>query len=446
MSTVVMAPADISESPMRGVSRANRKMDVALLIPLIFFACHGVFSFQSAGESSGGFLPGKVAITREHGLFGYAITAASYLVVGCLIWSRIRMVLSFAWHFKALTVLGLLAFFSCLWSQEPTRSFLFGGFYLAGTLFAYSLVIRFKPEELMALMTTTGVALSILGLLLITLFPRYGISAGTDVARSNAWIGIFLDRTSAAKCFVFLLSPVLAAWGKRLSVARIGYVVLLILMIIKAKSVTPILVLLLYVMFLVALRLGRRAGQKVSMAVMGIGIVFVILITPVAIEAIPAILEAFGRDATLSGRTGIWSALMVSVSKSPVLGYGFYAFWLALKGESANVILATHWTFGYAHNGMMEVLLQLGWFGAIVFLTTLFQAIRDAWFCWWNDREGRYDWYLGIILLTVVYNIDEVTILLPNELLSILYIVACCGLSLAVRDLKGTRKREETYS
>jgi O-antigen ligase len=109
---------------------------------------------------------------------------------------------------------------------------------------------------------------------------------------------------------------------------------------------------------------------------------------------------------------------------------------LGLKGESGRVIYALNWTFGYAHNGLLEIFLQLGLTGVAVFFLTLLKAVKDAWFCFRRDRTGHYDWYLGLIVLTIFYNIDEVTVLLPNDLLSILYVVACCGLAVAVRQIK----------
>jgi len=137
---------------------------------------------------------------------------------------------------------------------------------------------------------------------------------------------------------------------------------------------------------------------------------------------------------------------MDSILKRPLLGYGFYAFWEGLSGGSGNVVSATHWTVGYAHNGILEIFLQLGLVGVVVFFATLIQALKNAWFCFRNDRSGGYDWYLGLIALTVVYNIDEATVVFPNELLSILYVVACCGLAQAVWQIKQDACSEELYN
>ena len=112
-----------------------------------------------------------------------------------------------------------------------------------------------------------------------------------------------------------------------------------------------------------------------------------------------------------------------------------------LNGESANLILATHWVFGYAHNGMLEILLQLGFVGLVAFLITFVQAARNAWACFRRERSIGVEWYTGILFLTLLYNIDEATVLFPNNLQSIMYVLACCGLALAANALPGASRR-----
>ena len=74
--------------------------------------------------------------------------------------------------------------------------------------------------------------------------------------------------------------------------------------------------------------------------------------------------------------------------------------------------------FGYAHNGVLEICLQLGLVGTALFFVTLVQAIGNAWFCLRNGCPPAVEWYIGIIALTLVYNIDESTVLWPIDLLS----------------------------
>jgi O-antigen ligase len=217
-------------------------------------------------------------------------------------------------------------------------------------------------------------------------------------------------------------------------------------MIFMARSATGRVISCLYVALMAMISFLSRFGRRSSLLIGAAFLTAAALIICVGLPYLPLLYEGLGRNATLSGRTGIWALVLRSVAKRPLLGYGFYAFWQGLRGESANVIVGTHWVFGYAHNGILEICLQLGLVGVAVFFATLFQALRNAWFCLRNGCPPGVEWYVGIIALTIMYNIDESTVLWPNDLLSILYVVACCGLAKAARRLRDIKTIEAMYN
>jgi exopolysaccharide production protein ExoQ len=434
MPTVMLKPGHPrSEVERPSASSAQQKLGWTLLLPLLFFVVHGVFSFFSTGTSVGGFSPGSIT-TRDPGVLGYAFAGVAYLIVGWLITSQLTTVFSFAMHFKMLTLLAMLTIASAFWSQNPGRSFLYGFLYFVDTLFAYYLVIRLEPEEIMAIVSRLGVIVSVLGLLVVIFLPQYGV--GHDARNGVAWEGIFGDRTGAAKELVYLLSPALISRSKSRPASWLLSVLLMTLMIVMAHSVSAIFVLSIYVAFLFLLHRSRKLDSRLLFVGTVAGIFAIVFVTFFGLEYGADVLRLFGRDPTLTGRTLIWKVLAQSILKRPLLGYGFYAFWQGIKGESANVIYLMHWSFGYAHNGIIEIFLQLGSVGVVIFFVTLFKAIKDALFCLRNDRLGTYDWYLGLLIITIFYNIDEATVVWPNDLLSILYIVTCCGLAVGVKRLQ----------
>jgi len=410
-----------------------------LMLPLIFFAVHGSFSFQNAGynnaagnSSLAGLVPG-----RSLGLIGYfVIPGVAYGIVGWLLLIHARGVVAEASRMKFLTVLALLTIASAIWSQSPLRSAYNGFFYFVDTLFAYYLVVRFDPDELMTLFTMGCVTISLLNILMIVFYPQYGIVHTTRSA--GAWQGIFLDRTSYAKCLVFLLSPALVIGRQSFSPFRVLYVLVIASCILKAKAATPIIVLIAYVAVTGAIFLAGRLGRKTRLLATAIGIPLSGIFSYVLMNYLPVLFGLLGRDSSLTGRTEVWTAVIHSIIKRPLLGYGYYAYWLGLTGESANAILSTHWVFGYAHNGILEIFLQLGTTGVVLFFVTFIQALKNAAICLRHDRPAGVDWYLGIILLSVFYNIDEASVVWPNELLSILYVMACCGLAKAAAQIKST--------
>jgi O-antigen ligase len=212
-----------------------------------------------------------------------------------------------------------------------------------------------------------------------------------------------------------------------------------------ARAVTALIVVGLYAVFMAGLHVARRLESRAALA---LGMTFFLVALTCSYAGIPFVADALaglGRDVTLTGRTEIWSALMPSIYQQPLLGYGFYAFWLGLTGESGNVIRTVHWFFGYAHNGMLEIVLQLGIVGLGLFLVTFVHAMKDAVNAY-RARSSGVDWYIGLIILTVLYNIDEATVVWPTDLLSILYVIACCGLSIAAKRLNAGSKERETRS
>lgn len=86
-----------------------------------------------------------------------------------------------------------------------------------------------------------------------------------------------------------------------------------------------------------------------------------------------SVLEASGRDATFTGRTGLWETVL-SEPINPVIGAGYASFWL---GER----LARFWAMYptsppiQAHNGYIEVYLNLGLIGLCLIVIMLWSGL-----------------------------------------------------------------------
>ncbi len=444
MATAALNREDASNEALRSTIDFRLQLGWVLLLPLLFFSVHGAFSFQLKFESIQAGLP-DVA-THHPGFVGrFIFPGIVYSIVFWLILGSWNRVVAYAIHFKMLTLLALLTICSAIWSQDPTRSALFGAFYLTGTLFAYSLVIRFQPEEIMLLVSRAGIVVCLLGLIMVTFFPQFGLVDDQDPRTIGAWRGIFIDRTNAAEEMVFMLSPAIIGWGRRFKSGQILSIVLLLAMIIKAQAVTAFIALFCFILFLACLRFCRRVEPRQSKAFVVFGSFVTAVLAITGSRYLPEILRVLGRDPTLTGRTFIWGLLLESIGKRPLLGYGFYAFWNEPLGEAGRVADSMGWTAGNAHNGILEICLQLGLFGVVIFVVTLIQALWNAWFCIRNDSSGRYDWYLGLIVLIMIYSIDAGTAVYPNELLSILYVAMCCGLAQAAWQIRHDGYHKEVY-
>jgi len=111
-------------------------------------------------------------------------------------------------------------------------------------------------------------------------------------------------------------------------------------------------------------------------------------------------LEAMGRNASLTGRTRVWVIVRRFV-ENPWLGAGYESFWI---GERQ----ATLTGFGgnQAHNGYLEIYLNLGWVGVMLLTVIIATGYRNVMTeIRSNPALGRLK--VALFLIGIVYNFTE---------------------------------------
>jgi exopolysaccharide production protein ExoQ len=139
--------------------------------------------------------------------------------------------------------------------------------------------------------------------------------------------------------------------------------------------------------------------------------------------------SALGRSSTLSGRTDIWKA-SIAAADSPVLGTGFESFW-NVNVEKVALGLPGYWQIHNlvsAHNGYIEVYLDLGWVGLCLIGLILVSGYRRA------IKAFRRDPQLGSLILAYIvtstfYSITEAgfRVLTPSWIFLLLAVVSASG-------------------
>jgi exopolysaccharide production protein ExoQ len=115
------------------------------------------------------------------------------------------------------------------------------------------------------------------------------------------------------------------------------------------------------------------------------------------------ILSALDRDVTLTGRTDLWKDL-VEIGTDPLIGVGYESFWL---GGGAEQLWKKYWWHPVqAHNGYLEIYMNLGVVGLLLLLGIIIAAYRNGIESLVSGYEfGKFQLaFVGMILL---YNISE---------------------------------------
>lgn len=403
-----------------------------LMIPMLTFAAASQFSFQAGAQNTdaGASLAGAATGSEATGMRELLIV--TYLILMTLTATRYKRVIAMALEMKAMTCLALLAVLSAVWSQQRSVSFIHGGYYLLDTLFAYWLITKLPSAQIRTYVMMIGSVVSACSIFMVLAFPRFGL-VGT-MAHLGAWQGIFAEKNHAGGAMVFLLTPVVD-FSRRLNFKRALYAAVVLFLILMSQSRTAWIAAVLYPLFMLTLYLAKRVESRLALLVV-VGVVTTVGVSSaVIIPNLAEILGLFGRDLTLTGRTEVWKLVVQAIAEHPILGYGFSAFWQGLTGESGKIILTLGWAFGYAHDGYLEVLLQVGIVGLIVVLCILFNAIWDGWKCFEGSQDPVVSWYIGLLFLTLYYNFDEETYFFCHNQNTFLLLLACCGLRLAARNV-----------
>jgi len=111
-----------------------------------------------------------------------------------------------------------------------------------------------------------------------------------------------------------------------------------------------------------------RFGRKPAVASFLVGCLLAVAISALFLQVGGDMVKSLGRDSTLTGRTNIWRSALGQVH-NPILGTGFESFWLGKRLQ--DVIIQINQGVNQAHNGYIEIYLNLGAVGVILLLNLL---------------------------------------------------------------------------
>jgi len=248
------------------------------------------------------------------------------------------------------------------------------------------------------------------------LFPGYGTEQGSY---AGAWRGVFIQKNGLAEAMVLaVLVFLFARAGMGRSLRWLGIAASLTLLYLS-RSVTGMIICAGIMAILALYRLvGPRSAKAIPFTAAGLLIVGFMVVQNFTVAGA---LQLVGRSPDLTGRTDLWSAALLSISKRPLLGYGFSAFWQGMNGESGSVLDKIGWMAGYAHNGFLDLMLHLGLLGLVTFAVGYLVLWRRALGLHSREPGPVPIWLCMFLIVMLLYNFTEGSILTQNSIYWVLY-------------------------
>ncbi|WP_213805071.1 O-antigen ligase family protein [Granulicella sp. dw_53] len=448
-----MATAQILRPPIAGEHRRpaskteatdefwGRASTWGLLAPLLYFALDGVSPFVNGGTAMRAVMTssaGGAIIDRLGNILIFA--ACMFFVI-----RRHESIRRLSLKVRLITIFPIVAILLAPVSQQVTRTISSGTVLLGGIFLMLYIMSRYTFNEVMEIFLVLGTGTIVASILFALGLPQYGrdLMGG----HSSAWKGIFSAKNYLGNMALFFLT-VAVAYRPRTSFfrsLRLSQIFFCLVAIAFSRAATSYMLTAVYIAYAVVtniLRGFRKKDYFVTFIVFAV--IFGSVIAMIVLE--PTFLfSLLGKDVTLTGRTEIWDAVLGSIAKRPLLGYGYQAFWLGFKGESYRIILTVTWALGQAQNGFLDVTLEMGVIGLALVLLIFGFAFRDGLSCLLGSRdEGllrAVEWYLIIVILTLIYNLDESFLFEPKHLGSLMFVIACVGLKLERKRLLASQLR-----
>lgn len=397
--------------------------DIGCAAILAFFAMQGAIPFiapNQALELTHSAAPG---VTLYGGILSQLIIDAGIIFLVLRNARRaVRWIAAMQWT----AALAVLAIASAAWSQFPQltlrRSL---PFTLAG-LFGLYLAVRFPLRRQLSILGAAMVALAVASIVLVVCSPKLGLDA--SAGHHQNWQGVFTQKNACGRVMVLASAALLADW--RISLSRFASLLLFLFVLIMSGSRSAWAAEGLILALFVGLVAARRMDSRGRIVLGTVTVCLAVALVSIAWHFLPVLLPMIGRDATLSGRTEIWKQVWRCIELRPVLGWGYAGFWRGLEGQSFNVAAALRFVVFHAHNGFLEVWLELGLPGLVFFALSYLRAWRKLWPVLCSGELSGGIWMASLLVLTLLYSLDENTLLTFNGLFWVLYVSVVANIEL----------------
>lgn len=285
----------------------------------------------------------------------------------------------------------LLTAASYFWSIAPDltlRRFPALGF---TTLAGVALAARWRWRTLAEIIAVAMAIMAVVSFFLGALLPDMG---RMQEIFPGAWRGLWLEKNGLGNTMVMATGVMVAAGVMVPERRRLWFALTAIplALIILSTSKTALIVLVLSMASLAFVAMVK-AGPLRAVIVTWLAVVGVIAAALLIITQTELFFELLGKDATLTGRTEIWSGVIEQMAGHPWRGFGYGAVWddPSFTGPKAWIGHQAKFIPANAHSGWLEIYISLGLGGVILFAAWLAQVWGQA---LWASYTSASAWLL----------------------------------------------------
>jgi exopolysaccharide production protein ExoQ len=372
-----------------------------------------------------------------------AIWSIIYFFILILIYLRLNSFISILYKEKLIILLVAIAIISFMWSEFPGITLRKSIALFFTTIIGVYIGFRYNTKDQIKLIAVTLSIAAILSTIVIILYPALGIQN----TRLHEWRGIYHQKGPFGRFMALgaMTLLILIISSKRQIVVKTFLFAIMSYLMVKAMSVTAIVSFGIVTGSILILRnywKRWRLTLILSYTILILTALFIIVF--IAIYEADYLTGLVGKDTTLSGRISLWSDVIGLAKERALVGYGYNGFWLGWNGPSARIWSTNLWEPNHAHNGFLDVYLDLGLIGLLfLILHLILTIIGSFWYIRVGIKKYLYLWPLLYLQFILINSLTQSVFLTQNSILWIIYIAISSRIIIEFK--KHKRSKIESY-
>lgn len=324
---------------------------------------------------------------------GYLMLLVNAFLICNLItkWSKLKQIII---RNKILFILLFLFIVSCLWSDNrwvALKNFV----KFLGIVVSFMIIMLNDRQNFWRVLLIYIIVTCFVSLFLIVLLPEYGIMVyegsllPKGIFSHKNGLGIF----GALSCLICLYNYKFEKKKRHVFLFFICFVLLLL-----SKSATSLIGFFLSLIFYFFI---KTVKNKLWLLMIIISLFISLGIINSCFEItnlFDFIFSHLGKDSSFTGRDALWAILIKIGMQQPVFGFGYGSFFRGDETQWVSNLIG--WAAPTAHNGFLQIFLEMGFVGLAITLVFIIDMIKQT-------ISSKNVLLLIFIPLVLIFNFSE---------------------------------------
>ena len=413
-------------------SKTDPQISSAIWIPIIWIMRCASRSFSYWFEGTGGSFDFEEGSIPDQIFFILSMIAAILVLK-----NRLHKLRGFIANNHALLLFFLYCLLSVLWSQYWEVSFKRWVRTIGDLLMVLVILSEDNPaKSLGKAIRKVSILLIPLSVVFIKYFPNVGRMTSKDWG-PDMWIGVATHKNTLGQLLLlsglYYLLQIIKIQDRGTRILTYVYLVMIAYLFYGGShsvSMTSLVLLFLVIAIYFIInrnRLNPARNIKIMKSIFALVFCYTILSTFFADTNIFILLaESLGKDPTMAGRTIMWSDLISIGIDHAIQGSGFGGFWT--PSMMAKLKLLHPWGPQQAHNGYIEIFLNLGLIGLVLFFLIVISACRNT-FLKYEEIIDYSNLRIVLLIIALVHNVTESSFTRPTHLIWFVFLLGAINIS-----------------